>query len=506
MAWSRCLRVALVAIVVVTIGVVPGVRSAMAASGDLTFAGCVGDHQGCKATQPAGALDGASAVAVSGRNLYVAAFSGNAVSHFTLDAAGKPTFDGCIGDRSGCTQTNPADALDSADGVAVKGSNLYVTAGSEVSHLTLDTSGHPTFDGCIGDRTGCTQTNPSGALDSVNGVTARGSTLYVSTLTGVSYLSLDQAGNPTFGGCIGERSGCGSVDPANALNGASQMAFKGANLYVAATFGSDVTRLHLDVGGTPSFAGCIGTNSPCSSTNPATALSTAAGTAISGSHLYATGANNTGDTGDVSELALDASGVPSFVRCVGEHTGCTATHPARALESAHRLVVDDQDLYVATDTGIGHLRLGSTGTPTFDDCIGDLSGCTATTPTGVLDFGSIARSGDDLYVVSAGANALSRLVIEQPRLSVSFAGAGTGTVKLTPPGLACATACSHSYSPGTAVSLSATPAHGSTFAGWSGACSGTNACHVTMATDRSVTATFKLVHAPAPGGSRRPGT
>jgi hypothetical protein len=46
------------------------------------------------------------------------------------------------------------------------------------------------------------------------------------------------------------------------------------------------------------------------------------------------------------------------------------------------------------------------------------------------------------------------------------------------------------YSSGTSVTLTATPATGSTFAGWSGACSGTGTCTVTMDANKTVTATF----------------
>jgi hypothetical protein len=42
------------------------------------------------------------------------------------------------------------------------------------------------------------------------------------------------------------------------------------------------------------------------------------------------------------------------------------------------------------------------------------------------------------------------------------------------------------------VTLSETPAASSTFTGWSGACTGTSACQVTMSQARSVTATFAL--------------
>ena len=122
----------------------------------LRFGGCVGDLSGCARTSTVGALDGAEAVAVSGSNVYVAAASGNALSHFRLDSAGKPSFVGCIGDLSGCAKTSPGGALDGASGVAVRRGNLYVNAGEAVSHFTLDSAGKPRFVGCIGDLAGCT--------------------------------------------------------------------------------------------------------------------------------------------------------------------------------------------------------------------------------------------------------------------------------------------------------------------------------------------------------------
>lgn len=74
-------------------------------------------------------------------------------------------------------------------------------------------------------------------------------------------------------------------------------------------------------------------------------------------------------------------------------------------------------------------------------------------------------------------------------LTVVKAGAGTGTVTSNPAGIACGADCSESYASG-AVTLIATPTTGSAFAGWSGACTGTGACAVTMDAAKSVTATF----------------
>jgi N,N-dimethylformamidase beta subunit-like protein/List-Bact-rpt repeat protein len=75
-------------------------------------------------------------------------------------------------------------------------------------------------------------------------------------------------------------------------------------------------------------------------------------------------------------------------------------------------------------------------------------------------------------------------------LTVAKSGTGTGTVTSTPSGISCGTTCSASFASGTVVNLTATPDSASTFAGWSGACSGTGACSVTMDAAKSVSATF----------------
>ncbi|MEA1052915.1 hypothetical protein U5801_24355 [Lamprobacter modestohalophilus] len=76
---------------------------------------------------------------------------------------------------------------------------------------------------------------------------------------------------------------------------------------------------------------------------------------------------------------------------------------------------------------------------------------------------------------------------------------GSGTVTSNPAGIDCGVSCSAGFSQNTSVTLSARPATGWTFSGWSGACSGTGACVVTMNSDRSVTATFTETTAPTYG-------
>jgi len=87
-----------------------------------------------------------------------------------------------------------------------------------------------------------------------------------------------------------------------------------------------------------------------------------------------------------------------------------------------------------------------------------------------------------------------------PTLTVNKTGTGSGIVNATVFGfyadINCGSDCSQPYPMGTAVTLTAFPQVGSTFAGWSGGgCSGTGPCTVTMNADTSVTATFTVTTA-----------
>ncbi len=67
---------------------------------------------------------------------------------------------------------------------------------------------------------------------------------------------------------------------------------------------------------------------------------------------------------------------------------------------------------------------------------------------------------------------------------------GNGVVTSVPSGITCGSTCSAYYPFHDAVVLSASPEANSTFTGWTGACSGTGACSVTMDKAKTVVATF----------------
>ncbi len=95
-------------------------------------------------------------------------------------------------------------------------------------------------------------------------------------------------------------------------------------------------------------------------------------------------------------------------------------------------------------------------------------------------------------------------------LKVATTGGGSGEVNSTPAGInACGTpagACEASYDEGTVVTLTAQPAAGSEFAGWSEGCSGAGACQVTVGAGTTPTARFEKTPPAIPGPPTDPGT
>ena len=68
---------------------------------------------------------------------------------------------------------------------------------------------------------------------------------------------------------------------------------------------------------------------------------------------------------------------------------------------------------------------------------------------------------------------------------------GSGTVTSTPAGITCGATCGALFTTGSTVTLAATPAAGSIFAGWGGgSCTGTGTCTLTLSAALTVTATF----------------
>lgn len=83
-----------------------------------------------------------------------------------------------------------------------------------------------------------------------------------------------------------------------------------------------------------------------------------------------------------------------------------------------------------------------------------------------------------------------RVIVGSANQTLTVLTRGSGTGRVVADGISCPSTCSHAYLSGSKVLLSARPSSGSSFVGWSGACSGRSGCALTLATGQTVTATF----------------
>jgi hypothetical protein len=180
---------------------------------------------------------------------------------------------------------------------------------------------------------------------------------------------------------------------------------------------------------------------------------------------------------------------------------CVLTLEADTTVGAIFAPLDDAVLVVRAGTGDGRIVSSPAGIDCGEDCSetyrrGSHVTLTATAAEG-SDFegwsGDCAGPADCALDVDGARVAVASFRVRRYALDVVHAGDGEGRVTADVGSLDCGGTCSADYGHGTAVTLTATGAPSSTFAGWSGACAGVApTCTVTMTEARAVTASFGL--------------
>jgi hypothetical protein len=152
-------------------------------------------------------------------------------------------------------------------------------------------------------------------------------------------------------------------------------------------------------------------------------------------------------------------------------------------------------------SGAGSITSNPSGVNCGATCTFEWAHGTSVTLNAAADPGSVfigwsggGCSGTGSCTVTLNADTAVTATFSAPRvLTVTKAGSGSGTVTSTPAGIACGATCTSQFNDGTAVTLTAAAAAGSRFTGWSGDCSGTGNCALTMSANHAVTATFAKV-------------
>jgi uncharacterized repeat protein (TIGR02543 family) len=208
------------------------------------------------------------------------------------------------------------------------------------------------------------------------------------------------------------------------------------------------------------------------------------GSSSSGSSATTTHAYASAGTRVVTMIATDASGATGvkFLTLTTRQLTVSATNGSVASSptgiscgaTCSANFLDGASVTLTETPATGYVFTGWSG-----DCAGSTTTCVVTMSAARNVTATFAPSGTSYL------------------LTVAKAGSGAGTVTSSPAGINCGATCTHSYSSGTVVVLTAAPATGSTFAGWS-ACAGTGTCSVTMSSAKNVTATFNVSPPPPP--------
>ncbi len=213
--------------------------------------------------------------------------------------------------------------------------------------------------------------------------------------------------------------------------------------------------------------------------------------------------------GTALTLIAEASAGSEFAGFSGACTGfaCEVTMTASRSVTATFNLIPPEFEYPLTVERLGNGSGTVTSDPAGIDCGPDCSEpflegtkvtLTATpAPGSAFDHwtgGGCTGSGTCTTTMSTSRTARAVFVaVGQRTLTISRTGTGGGTVTSSPAGIDCGQACSVGFGVGTKVTLTATAAAGSRFAGFSGACTGTGSCRVTLDQAREVTAAFEKV-------------
>jgi hypothetical protein len=197
-------------------------------------------------------------------------------------------------------------------------------------------------------------------------------------------------------------------------------------------------------------------------------------------------------------IAPGASSTANFTLAPTAETGAATLYViANGVSSAGKSVTIDAGIPLSvSEVGSGTV----TSSPAGIDCPGT---CNANFATGTpVTLNARAASGwrfTGWGGACSGTGACKVTVTASTSVTATFAQlftltvskTGRGEVTSKPKGISCGTVCKARFEDGTNLVLHETPAAGWHFGGWSGACSGTRSCTVSVDAATSVSALFK---------------
>jgi phospholipase C len=275
--------------------------------------------------------------------------------------------------------------------------------------------------------------------------------------------------------------------------------------------------------------GCSGTSTTCTiSLKAATSVTATFNTSASPIQLTVKSAGSGAGT-----VTSSPSGVSCGSTCAAKFTPGTSIKLTATAKSGSKFAGWSGSCSGTSATCTVSLKAATTVTATFNTTAspiqltvtnaGSGAGTVTSSPSGVscgstcaakftpgtsIKLTAAAKSGSNFAAWSGGCSGTSTTctislkaatsvtatfnTIAPIQLTVNSVGTGAGAVTSTPAGIDCPGSCTANFPKGTAVVLTPTPEAGNTFAGWSGLCTGTGTCKLTLQASSTVTPTFEV--------------
>ena len=504
-------------------GAIQGIPLSLDANVVTTFAGSAGSAGSTDGIGTAAKFNTPYGITTDGTNAYVADSQNHTIRKIVISTDTVTTLAGSAGSSGSTDGTGTAAKFNSPYGITTDGTNLYVadTGNHTIRKIVISTGVVTTLTGSSGSSGSTDGTGSAAQFAGPMGITTDGTNLYVADTNNntirkiviVTGAVTTLAGTPPApcptSSCAGVSCGigCGFSSPHGITT-------DGTNLYVSDSGWNRILKIVISTGAVTTAAGDVFSSTPLFN-NPQ-------GITTDGTNLYVADSSNSTirkiviSTGAVTTLA--GSLEPNDVTTDGTNLYVTSrNHTIRKISPQTTAPSAPAGVLVTAGNGQATISWDSIpGAACYNLYCDNGTSVTTTTGTGVASIASPyvytgLTNGNPLSCVVTAVNHYGESSSSNPEtitpagtytlmVGKSSSSTGSGTITSSPSGIDCGSTCMATVTNGATVTLTATPASGSTFAGWSNACSGTGSCEVLMDANKMATAAFSASSTGGGGG------